>query len=97
MKITPSTSSDEVKEVINVMKNYRVLSTGHLRAEGFRYGGNDFRNGTKEIVTKLCEGEKGPRDGRKVLTVRCVGKERKWIVQILWGWNYILVLTEHFP
>jgi len=46
IKITPPTSSEEVKEVINVMKNYRVLSRGHLQAEGFRYGGNEFENGT---------------------------------------------------
>jgi len=46
MKITPPTSSDEVKEVINVMKNYRVLSRGHVQAKWFRYGGNEFENGT---------------------------------------------------
>jgi hypothetical protein len=32
-----------VKEVINGKKNYKAPSTGHLQAEGFRYGGNGLK------------------------------------------------------
>jgi predicted lactoylglutathione lyase len=39
MKITPPSSFDEVKEVINGKKNYKAQSTHHPQAEGFRYGG----------------------------------------------------------
>jgi hypothetical protein len=45
-----------------------------------------------------CEREKkGHDNGRKGLSVNCVGKERKWIVQIVWGLRYILLFAKHFP
>lgn len=53
MKITPPASFDELKEVINCKKNYKAPSTIHLQAERFRYGGNEFKNKMKKIVTKV--------------------------------------------
>jgi hypothetical protein len=53
MKINPPTSSDEVKEVIMVMKNNECPNTDYQQAECFKYGGNERKNKMMEIVSKL--------------------------------------------
>jgi hypothetical protein len=46
-------------------------------------------------IVKKCERKmEGDQDGREELSVRCVGKDRKWIVQILLVLLCILLLTE---
>jgi len=43
MKIDPPTLSDEVKEVIMVMKNKEHPNTDCLQAECFKYDGNEIK------------------------------------------------------
>ena len=42
--ITSPTQSDEVKRVINGMKNKKVAGTDLLYSESFKYGGNEIKN-----------------------------------------------------
>jgi hypothetical protein len=41
--ITPPTRCDEVKKVINGVKNNEALSTDLLYSESFEYGGNEIK------------------------------------------------------
>jgi hypothetical protein len=77
MKETPPTTAYEVKEVIRGMRCDKDPGTDHLQAESFKYRGNEFTKIT-EILTK-----EGHQHGRKGLSARCVGKDRKWTVQSL--------------
>jgi hypothetical protein len=53
MKITPSSVSDEVKEVMKGMECNEAAGTDLLKLEGFEYGGNENKNKMTEIVTKV--------------------------------------------
>jgi hypothetical protein len=54
---------------LRVIQLNKGPGTNHLQAERFRYHGVEFTIAA-EIVTK-----EGNQDGRKGLSVRCVGKE----------------------
>jgi hypothetical protein len=82
MKVTPTTTSDYVKEVVKGVKNNESAGTDNLQAECLKYGGNEIKKKTKRRkLWPNCEREqKDHQNGRKGLSVNCVGKERKWIV-----------------
>ena len=71
MKITSPAYSDDVKKAINAKKNYKAPSTGHLKAEGFRYGGNEFKNKNEENCDQSVRGRGKAikMDGRDYLSV----------------------------
>jgi hypothetical protein len=54
------------------------------RQKDFSCVGNEFKNKMKETVTKCERERKGHQDGWKGLSVHCVGRERKYIAQIVW-------------
>ena len=76
------------KEFTIVMKKNKAPSTAHLQAEGFRFGGNEIKTKWRKLWPNCEREKKSHQNGRKGLSVGCVGNVRKWIVQILW-WFFI--------
>jgi hypothetical protein len=85
MKVTLKTC-DYVMEVIKGMKNNEAADTDNLQAECLKMAVMRLKRKQNDgNCGQSVRGRKKHQNGRKGLFVNCVGKEKKWVLQILYG------------